>query len=103
MSQITSGTLAYAAGLGRPILSTPYVYARDLVQGHEEMLLPFGDADKWGHKLIELFTSPGMLEDWERIISEIGRGMHWPQVGAQHLRLFQQVVKSQTNGIADVV
>lgn len=103
MSQITSGTLAYAAGLGRPILSTPYVYARDLVQSHEEMLLPFGDADQWGLKLIELFTSPGMLAEWERVMSEIGRGMHWPQVGAQHLRLFQQVLKRQASGIADVV
>ncbi|MBO9599315.1 MAG: glycosyltransferase [Cohnella sp.] len=103
LSQITSGTLAYAAGLGRPILSTPYVYARDLVQGHEEMLLPFGDADQWGRKLIELFATPGMLTEWERVMSDIGQGMHWPQVGAQHLRLFRQLVHRQRRGIADVV
>lgn len=103
MSQITSGTLAYAAGLGRPILSTPYVYARDLLQGHEEMLLPYGDADQWGRKLIELFTTPGLLAEWERVISEIGQGMHWPQVGAQHLRLFQQLADRQSRGIADVI
>ncbi len=103
LAQITSGTLAYAAGLGRPILSTPYVYARDLVQGHEEMLLPFGDSDQWGQKLIELFTTPGMLAEWERVMSEIGLGMHWPQVGAQHLRLFGQLADRQSRGIADVV
>ncbi|WP_027085692.1 glycosyltransferase family 4 protein [Cohnella panacarvi] len=103
LSQITSGTLAYAAGLGRPILSTPYVYARDLVQGHEEMLLPFGDSDQWGQKLIELFTTPGMLAEWERVMSEIGQGMHWPHVGAQHLRLFRQLIDRQSRGIADVV
>jgi len=102
MSQITSGTLAYAAGLGRPFLSTPYVYAKDLVQGHEEMLLPFGEADVWSSKLIELFTYPGMLNRWERIISDIGRSMHWPHVGTQHLRLFQQVIVGQGDKIADV-
>jgi glycosyltransferase involved in cell wall biosynthesis len=102
MSQITSGTLAYAAGLGRPILSTPYVYAKDLVQGYNEMLLPFGDVEAWSSKLIELFTYPGMLNDWERVIAEIGRSMHWPQVGAQHLRLFQQVITKQRDKIADV-
>ncbi|TFE25790.1 glycosyltransferase family 4 protein [Cohnella luojiensis] len=102
MSQITSGTLAYAAGLGRPILSTPYVYAKDLVQGHEEMLLPFGDVKAWSSKLIELFTYPGMLTEWERVISDIGRSMHWPHVGAQHLRLFQQVILKQRDKIADV-
>ncbi|RED56773.1 glycosyltransferase family 4 protein [Cohnella lupini] len=102
MSQITSGTLAYAAGLGRPILSTPYVYAKDLVQGYDEMLLPFGDADAWSSKIIELFTYPGMLTEWERVISEIGRSMHWPHVGAQHLRLFQQIILEQRDKIADV-
>ncbi|MFD0674013.1 glycosyltransferase [Cohnella sp. GCM10027633] len=103
MAQITSGTLAYAAGLGRPILSTPYAYAKDLVQGHEEMLLPFGDPEAWGRKLIELFTYPGMLSRWERAMADIGRGMHWPQVGAQHLRLFEQVILQRRGGIADVV
>ncbi|BBI35312.1 glycosyltransferase family 4 protein [Cohnella abietis] len=102
MGQITSGTLAYAAGLGRPILSTPYVYAKDLVQGYDEMLLPYGDAEAWSSKIIELFTYPGMLNSWERVMSEIGRSMHWPQVGAQHLRLFQQVITEQRDKIADV-
>lgn len=95
MGQITSGTLAYAAGLGRPILSTPYVYALDLVQGREEMLLPYGNAEIWSAKLIELFTYPGMLADWERAIWEIGQSMHWPHVGAQHLRLFQRMISQQ--------
>jgi len=103
MSQITSGTLAYAAGLGRPILSTPYVYAKDLLQGNEEMLLPFGDVHAWSAKLIEAFTYPGMLTSWERVISEIGSSMQWPQVGAQHLRLFQNIIAEQREKVADVV
>jgi glycosyltransferase involved in cell wall biosynthesis len=102
MSQITSGTLAYAAGLGRPILSTPYVYAKDLVQGHDEMLLPFGDVDLWSSKIIELFTFPGMLIQWERLIADIGRSMHWPQVGAEHLRLFEHMISEKRDTIAYV-
>jgi polysaccharide biosynthesis protein PslF len=102
MGQITSGTLAYAAGLGRPILSTPYVYAKDLLQGNDDMLLPYGDVDAWSAKLIEVFTYPGMLAGWERNMAEIGRSMHWPQVGAQHLRLFQQIAFDKRSNIADV-
>lgn len=102
MQQITSGTLAYAAGLGRPILSTPYCYAKDLLQGHEEMLLPYGDAAAWSAKIIELFAYPGMLDRWERTVTEIGRTMHWPQVGAQHLRLFERLATPEQVGIADV-
>jgi glycosyltransferase involved in cell wall biosynthesis len=102
MQQITSGTLAYAAGLGKPILSTPYCYAKDLVQGHDEMLLPYGDTEAWSAKIIELFSYPGLLANWERVISDIGRTMHWPQVGAQHLRLFDQIINEQRSKIADV-
>lgn len=102
MSQITSGTLAYAAGLGRPILSTPYVYAKDLVQGYDEMLLPFGDTDAWSAKMIELFTFPGMLVNWEHVMSEIGRSMQWPQVGAAHLQLFEHMITEQRGKIAYV-
>ncbi|WP_276357822.1 glycosyltransferase family 4 protein [Cohnella caldifontis] len=102
MQQITSGTLAYAAGLGRPILSTPYCYARDLVQGHEEMLLPYGDVHAWSAKIIELFSYPGMLGRWERIVGEIGRSMHWPQAGAQHLRLFDHILNEQRAKVAGV-
>lgn len=103
MQQITSGTLAYAVGLGRPILSTPYCYARDLVQGYDEMLLPYGDIDAWSAKIIELFSYEGMLKRWERIVEEIGRSMHWPQVGAQHLRLFEQILTHERAEIVDVV
>lgn len=93
MGQITSGTLAYAAGLGRPILSTPYSYAKDLLQGHEEMLLAYGDVAAWSNKLIALFSQPDMLRTWETTVAAIGRPMQWPQVGAEHLRLFRQVAK----------
>jgi glycosyltransferase involved in cell wall biosynthesis len=102
MQQITSGTLAYAAGLGRPILSTPYCYARDLLQGHEEMLLPYGDVTAWSRKIVQLFSDPGQLETWESIMKKIGNDMHWPHVGAQHLRLFAQAAEKQKTAVPDV-
>jgi glycosyltransferase involved in cell wall biosynthesis len=103
MQQITSGTLAYAAGLGRPILSTPYSYAKDLVQGREELLLPFGDTDAWSAKIIELFSFPEMLAECERWMAEIGRSMQWPQVGAQYLGLLERVAARKEWSMADVV
>ncbi|THF72837.1 glycosyltransferase family 4 protein [Cohnella fermenti] len=103
MQQITSGTLAYAAGLGRPILSTPYSYAKDLLQGNEDLLLPFGDAERWSARIIELFSFPELLSRSERRIAEIGRSMQWPQVGAQYLGLLGQAASGKSWSIADVV
>ncbi|WP_027094480.1 glycosyltransferase family 4 protein [Cohnella thermotolerans] len=103
MQQITSGTLAYAAGLGRPILSTPYSYAKDLVQGRDELLLPYGDTEVWSSKIIELFTFPELLLNCERWMAEIGRSMQWPQVGAQYLGLLERVAANKEWSMADVV
>lgn len=102
MQQITSGTLAYAAGLGRPILSTPYDYAVDLVQGYEGLLLPYGDTDAWSTRIIELFTYPELLAKCEKWMTDIGRSMQWPQAGAQYLELLEKAAAKKSWSMADV-
>jgi polysaccharide biosynthesis protein PslF len=67
------------------------------------MLLPYGDPEAWSRKLIEAFTVPGKLSEWEMFMSDIGTSMHWPHVGAQHLRLFEQVAAKWKDTVADVV
>ena len=42
--QIVSGTLAYALGLGKAIVSTPYLYARELLAGTRGLLVEFRNA-----------------------------------------------------------
>mgnify|MGYP002619790387 CR=1 FL=1 len=90
MRQITSGTLAYAVGLGRPVLSTPYVYARDLLADCPELLLPPSDSDAWAEALADLLGSPETLKRIEPRIARIGADMRWPVVGRAHLELFRR-------------
>lgn len=91
MQQITSGTLAYAIGLGRPVLTTPYSYAVDVLSDYPELLIPSDDTDAWARKLIELLADEALRAEWSRRIGAIGQAMHWPEVGRQHLRLFSEV------------
>ncbi|MCL6516065.1 glycosyltransferase family 4 protein [Alicyclobacillus sp.] len=93
MQQITSGTLAYAVGLGRPVLSTPYVYARDLLEGMGELLIPYGDVEAWSQALIRLLSDDTVLRRYEWRMAQIGREMYWPRVGETHLELFDQVAR----------
>ncbi|MDN4593797.1 glycosyltransferase family 4 protein [Polycladomyces subterraneus] len=95
MQQITSGTLAYAVGLGRPVLSTPYAYAQDLLGEFQDLLIPHDDVDAWAQAISRLLSSSTTLQQWERRIQQIGREMSWPRVGESHARLFGEL--SQTH------
>lgn len=95
MQQITSGTLAYAVGAGRPVLTTPYVYAQDLLADLPELLIPYGDSALWAKRIVEMLTDEDKREACERRIVEIGKQMHWNHVGSEHIRLFHEVVQAR--------
>lgn len=91
LQQITSGTLAYAVGLGRPVLSTPYSYATDLLRDYPELLVDAGDAAAWTEKIVSLLKNRERLEACARNMERIGQTMHWPEIGRQHAALFAGV------------
>jgi Glycosyltransferase len=95
MEQITSGTLAYAVGLGRPVLSTPYRYAQDLLSGCSDLLIPYGDAEAWTERIISLLTNEELLGSWRTRIENIGKTMYWPEIGRRHLQVFSEVVQRE--------
>lgn len=53
-SQMTSGTLAYSHGMGRPVVSTPYWHAEELLTNGSGVLVPFGDPDALGTAVADL-------------------------------------------------
>src|SRR5690606_3907578 len=75
MEQITSGTLAYAVGLGRPVLTTPYSYAQDLLADEPELLIPYEDRELWRERMLELLRNEVKLQAVARRIEKIGETM----------------------------
>src|SRR6202022_1350044 len=55
-AQMTSGTLAYSFGLGKPVVSTPYWHARELLADGRGVLVPFGNAAAIGNEIAALLT-----------------------------------------------
>ena len=91
MQQITSGTLAYAVGLGRPVLTTPYSHAQDLLgDWRDELLLPYGDTKAWAERIAGMLSDPNRMRLWEERMRTIGASLHWPRVGAVHANLFRE-------------
>ncbi len=86
--QITSGTLAFALGLGKAVISTPYWYAEELLADGRGVLVPFRDHKAIAAELSRLLDDPDACEAMRRRAFDFGRAMTWPKVGEGYWRLF---------------
>ncbi|HQD39673.1 MAG: glycosyltransferase [Firmicutes bacterium] len=94
--QITSGTLAYAVGLGKAVVSTPYFYAQELLAQGRGMLAEFKDSDSIADCLIRILASPELQAELEGRAAQLGKYMSWNYVAEQHLALYCQVASEHS-------
>ena len=90
--QIVSGTLAYAVGCGKAIVSTPYLYAQELLAHDRGFLCEFRDAASIARDVNMLLDDPALRRATERRAYRFGRQMTWPHVAARIRRLFRELV-----------
>jgi glycosyltransferase involved in cell wall biosynthesis len=91
VSQITSGTLAYAVGTGNAVVSTPYWYAEELLSDGRGRLFPFGDAPALSAEIRDLLEHPIEHNAIRKRAYEFSRKMTWPNVARNYMDLFEQV------------
>lgn len=94
--QITSGTLAYAAGAGKAVISTPYIYARELLADGRGALVPWRDAGAIGREVVALLRDPVGHEAMCARAAAHGREMFWPAVARRYADVFSRVLASET-------
>ncbi|MBC2604226.1 glycosyltransferase family 4 protein [Puniceicoccus vermicola] len=87
-SQITSGTLAYAFGSGKVVVSTPYWHAEELLADGQGALVPFHDSAAMAASICGLLDDPLHMQSMQEKAYAVGRGMIWPSVGRQYLDTF---------------
>ncbi|WP_164984961.1 glycosyltransferase [Ammoniphilus sp. CFH 90114] len=87
----SSGVLSYAVSMGKPLLATPFSYAKEVLGKHKELMLPYGDHTLWSKKLISILSDPLTLNLWRDRIRKTGESLHWPQIAAQHIQVFEQI------------
>lgn len=90
-TQIVSGTLAYAVGCGKAIVSTPYLYAKEMLANHRGFLCEFRDSASIAAIITGLLDDPSLRRATERRAYRFGRQMTWPQVALQYGRLFAEL------------
>ena len=94
-AQITSGTLAYAFGCGKSVVSTPYWYAEELLGDGRGVLVPFGDSAAMAREICELLRDESRRHSMRKKAYLLGRGMIWSQVAHLYMESFHRARRSR--------
>jgi len=87
--QITSGTLAYAFGCGKAVVSTPYWHAEELLADGRGVLVPFADPDALATAIRGLLRDESGRHAMRKRGYMLGRDMIWSHVVHQYVDSFQ--------------
>lgn len=93
-AQITSGTLAYALGLGKPIVSTPYVHAVELLAEGRGTLVGFGDVAATAVAVGALLGDDGARAARAATAYAHGRSMTWRRMAERSLAAFDGMLEA---------
>jgi glycosyltransferase involved in cell wall biosynthesis len=92
--QMSSGTLSFALGCGKAIVSTPYWYAEELLDEGRGLLAPFGDAEAMAECLTRLLDDEVSCNQMRKRAYQFGRTMVWKEIGGRYAEVFQQAAKA---------
>jgi glycosyltransferase involved in cell wall biosynthesis len=95
--QITSGTLAYAVGAGKAVISTPYIYARELLADGRGVLVPWRDSSAIAREVIDLARDGVRYGALCARAAEHGRNMTWPAVASRYVESFSRAIANDTH------
>ena len=91
LDQIVSGTMSYAMGAGRAVVSTPYAYARELLADGRGVLIPPASPPALAVALNELLDDPERRAAIGGRAYAYSRQMVWSAIGDRYRDLFAQV------------
>jgi len=91
--QIVSGTLSYAMGIGKAVVSTPYWYAEEMLSDSRGILVPFNDRHALSESINNLLSSESMRNTLRKQAYQFTRHMVWKEVARSYLEIGRQILK----------
>jgi glycosyltransferase involved in cell wall biosynthesis len=94
-AQAVSGTLAYALGAGKAVISTPYWYAQEMLADGRGVLVPFRNPGAIAEKTIELLSNEAERHAMRKRAYLYGRAMVWREVARAYMTSFERARASR--------
>lgn len=91
--QISSGTLAYALGCGKATLSTPYLYAEEVLADGRGILIDFQSPESIADTVIKVLSDKDLRESLESNAYNYARRAAWFNVAISYLDLFDRILR----------
>jgi glycosyltransferase involved in cell wall biosynthesis len=95
-AQITSGTLAYAFGAGKAVISTPYWHATELLQEGRGVLVPFADPKATAREVSGLLRDDARRQAMSDRAYRLGRAMVWSSTAGLYWNAFEAARQTST-------
>jgi len=95
-AQIASGTLAYAMGVGKAVVSTPYWYAEEMMADERGILVDFRDPQGLALAVTTLFEDEAKWNTIRKRAYTFSRTAIWSQVALDYLAVFKEVKSERT-------
>jgi glycosyltransferase involved in cell wall biosynthesis len=96
-AQTTSGTLAYAFGCGKAVISTPYWHAEELLGDGRGVLVPFGDSQAMASAILGLLQDDTRRHALRKRAYLIGREMIWSKTAEHYMGSFEKARRKPTS------
>lgn len=91
-NQISSGTLVYALGAGRAVVSTPYLHAKEVLSHGRGLFCEFRNPDSITQEVRKLLENKELRRDMEKKVYRYSRSFTWPEVGQKYSNIFKQAI-----------
>ena len=98
-AQITSGTLSYAVGVGKAVVSTPYIHASEILADGHGVLVDFSDVDSFAREISRLLHDDADRAELSRKAYARGRTMIWPRLAEAGMAAIDGIVAARPRRI----
>lgn len=92
--QAVSGTMAFAIGCGRAIVSTPYSYALEALADGRGLIASQADPQELADLLEKILAEPELKRQLQAKAYSLGKDWTWPNVGKQYTAMFKSMLQT---------